>query len=415
MRRKAKLLFVSVFGNALEFYDFTLYGVFAAVLATHFFPHSDPTSSLLASWGAFAAGFIMRPFGAIIFGHIGDKMGRKKALTLSIALMGLPTFIIGCLPTYDAIGLYAPVILILCRLLQGICTGGEYNGAAIYALEHMGNNRPGFSSGMIAGSCVIGALAATGIASIVLKEGMPTWAWRLPFFLGAFISAIGFYMRRNMSETPAFKTTQKMFSKKPPLLEALSAHPKSALLTISLAGMNGALAYTLFGFLSTYLSHYLHLPLSQTMQFTMIGLLSFCVTCPFMGIFMDRVGENRYFLYAASFIIVTVWPIFMAFQNASTTGLVFGQLMLGFLTGSIAGPAHAYIQRLFPVQNRYSGISFNFSLGMSLIGGTTPLILIKLVDTTQNLLVPAFYLGICALLLIIALLSTKNQKLHAHS
>ncbi|MBL4647343.1 MAG: MFS transporter [Gammaproteobacteria bacterium] len=415
---KIRLLSISIFGNALEFYDFTLYGVFAAVIASHFFPSSDPVASLIASWGAFAAGFLMRPFGASIFGYIGDKMGRKKALTLSIILMGVPTFIIGCLPAYDEIGIIAPAILILCRLLQGLCTGGEYNGAAIYALEHMGRDRPGLSSGMITGSCVIGALIATGVGSIALREGMPTWAWRVPFFLGALISVIGFYIRRNMSETPAFKASQKEHSStkttKIPLFEAFITHPKSTLLTMTLGGVNGALAYTLFGFSNMYLSRYIGLSITDAMHFNIIGLLSFCISCPLTGLLMDRMGENRYYLCAVSLIMISIGPVFLALQEASMTSIIVGQLMLGILTGSLAGPAHAYIQRLFPVRNRYSGISFNFSLGMALIGGTTPMILIKLIDSTQNLFVPALYLGGCALLLMSVLIFTRKHELEAH-
>lgn len=409
---KFKLLLVSAFGNALEFYDFTLYGVFAAVIATHFFPSTDPTAALLASWGAFGAGFLMRPFGGSIFGYIGDKFGRKRALTLSIILMGVPTLIIGLVPDYHSIGLWAPMILFLCRLLQGICTGGEYNGAAIYALEHMGKSYPGFAGGLITGSCVVGALAATYLGRLVLGEGMPHWAWRIPFIMGAFISFIGFYIRRDMRETPDFEALKaKSVQTSAPLLQAITRYPASFITTAALGGMNGALSYTLFGFLSMYLCRYFGMPMTEAMKYSLFGLMAFMLSSPLMGYVMDKIGHRLYFLLITLTAAAAVWPIFTIFQTLEPCKLIIGQISLGILTGSIAGPMHAFIQNLFPVQYRYSGVSFSFSLGMGIIGGLTPLILTHFIETTQNMFTPAIWLSSCAIVCwACIIMHSKNLK-----
>ncbi len=403
--KKSKLILISAIGNAIEFYDFTLYGVFASIISLHFFPSTDPTAALLASWAAFGVGFLMRPFGGSIFGYIGDKLGRKKALTLSILLMGVPTLVIGFVPSYASIGLLAPFILFLCRLLQGICTGGEYNGAAIYALEHLGRSYPGLAGGIITGSCVVGALSATFLGKLVLGPNMPEEAWRIPFLCGALFSLFGFYMRRDMLETPDFSNLLKTPHRKSamPLLEALSKHPRASFTTVILGGFNGALSYTLFGFLNMYISRYLGLPMTEAMHYNLLGLFAFMISSPLLGFVLDKLGPRLYFSIASLLVLGSVWSVFTAFQKLLPFSLIMAQISLGILTGSIAGPMHAYVQRLFPVKARYSGVSFSFSLGMGVVGGITPLFLTHLIEKTHNLYVPALWLGGCALLAFFSL------------
>jgi len=408
--KKNRVILTGIIGNALEFYDFTLYGVFAVMIAQLYFPSATPLIAILASWGAFAAGFFMRPFGALIFGYLGDKFGRKKALSISIIGMGLPTFLIGCLPTYQQIGIAAPLLLILCRLVQGACTGGEYNGAAIFALEHIGKNKPGFFGGLITGSCVIGALLATALGTLITKSSDPEFFWRLPFILGGGISLIGFYIRRRVAESPEFLDNQKNPNRIPLSLTSICTnHHKPLLISLMIGCLNGALSYTLFGFLNSYLKRYIGVPLENAMLFSLIGLSVFMISSPLFGLLMDQIGKRRYFLLAPLSVCLLALTTFFLIQQADTRSIVMAQILLGLATGCIAGPQHAFVQNLFPVNIRYRAISFSFCLGMALCGGTAPLILTYLIETTGNLVMPAYFITGISALLFLSIASLKSE------
>ncbi|MEN8236968.1 MAG: MFS transporter [Pseudomonadota bacterium] len=391
---KKRILFASVLGNALEFYDFTLYGVFATVIARLYFPSDNEVISLLASWGAFGTGFLMRPFGAMVFGYIGDKFGRQKALTLSIVLMGVPTLVIGLLPGYATLGVLAPIILICCRLLQGLCTGGEYNGAGIFAIEHMGRNYPGFASGAITGSCVIGAITATAFGSVITGHGDVEWMWRIPFVCGAFVSVIGFYVRRRLTETPVFKALEKEedFLQSP--FDVVQFCGLEFTKAIMLGLCNGVFSYTLFGFMITYLSRYGDIPIAQAMQLNLLGLLAFMVGSPILGHVAEKMGNEKYFAYGGFVGLFSVVPCFLLLQSSSLPAILVGQLILGILTAGIAGPQHYVLVKLFPAKYRYSGASMGFSIGMAAGGGSAPIVLIHLIEKTGNTMVPAYFLGV---------------------
>lgn len=389
-----KIILASVFGNALEFYDFTLYGVFATIIASQYFPGDNETSKLLFSLAAFAVGFFTRPIGAIFFGHIGDKLGRKEALSLSILLMGIPTFLIGISPTYEQIGIWASILIFGSRILQGIFTGGEYNGAAIFSIEHIGKKSPGFVGGLITASCVVGAYTATLFGTLTQIKGLPEWAWRIPFLFGACVSIIGYFIRVKILETPEFiSAEQQGLTTKIPLLKAIISNPRSCLITFMFGGLNGALSYTLFGFLNIYLSRYLDMPMVLAMQINLLGLLAFMIGCPIMGCIYDSVGQGKFLSCTVACILILAVPIFLAISSKIILAIIVGQILLGLCTASIAGSGHAVMQNLFPVTDRYSGIAFNFSLGMGILGGMTPIIYVNMIEIHHaSLLFPAFFL-----------------------
>lgn len=386
-----KIVTTSVIGNALEFYDFTICGVFIATLSKIFFPNINPTLSLFASFFAFSAAFWTRPFGAYVFGYVGDRLGRKKALMISVTLMGLPTFFIGILPGYETWGIVSPIILILCRMVQGLCTGGEYNGAAIFALEHAANRKPGFISGFISASCVMGAISATIAGAIVSAPHMPSWAWRVPFLLGACISLIGYYVRRQCHESPEYLSVSKNSQKAQPLMLVFQKSKIPFLLNVVAGGMNGLLSYTLFAFLNVYLSRYVQIPLEKSIFMNIFGLLTFMGLCPVFGALSDKIlPRNSIFL--SLILVVTLSPFAFLLLQVPTT-VFFGQILLGMLVASFVGPSHAFMQTLFPVSVRYTGVSMSFCIGMAITGGTTPILLTYLIDITQNFYMPAMLLA----------------------
>ncbi len=385
---KPKLLAASILGNALEFYDFTLYGVLASVLAKHYFPGSDDTAKLLFSLTAFAVGFFTRPIGALLFGQLGDTIGRKEALSFSILLMGIPTFLIGIAPSYQQIGIWASLLVFFCRLLQGVFTGGEYNGAAIFSIEHFQKKSSGFVGGLITGSCVIGAMAATFFGAWTQGPDMPIWAWRIPFIFGGVIGIFGYFVRRRIGETPEFAAESK--TEKSSLLQLFRIRWQASLAAFVFGSFNGALTYTLFGFLNIYLSRYLHVPLAEAMRLNLFGLSAFMIGSPLMGHLLDRFGKKSYLAVSTAAIFSLAVPIF---SLMASPWIWFAQILLGLCVAAIAGSAHGIMQELFPVKERYRGIAFNFSLGMGLFGGITPIIYVHFIELSgASLFLPAYFI-----------------------
>jgi MHS family proline/betaine transporter-like MFS transporter len=402
MISRTRTLLASVVGTTLEFYDFMLYAVFLEIIGNEYFPGNDYQTNQIFGYIGFAAALVMRPFGASIFGHIGDRLGRRKALILSISLMGIPTFLIGVMPSYASWGISASILLVFCRLLQGLCTGGEYNGSAIFALEHVGKRYPGFTGGLITGASVIGAFLATLMGILCRQTWMPTWSWRLAFCLGGFVSLVGLYIRLYTKESPEFEKMKKNRSKnavqKSPLLKAITRDWASSGTTIITGTLNGVLSYTLFKFVDVYLHEFLDVSIVKTLEYSLIGISTYVFAAPFMGFVLDKVGSKRMMMISCVFVFAMAIPLYYFFQIKDTMFLVLAQILLAFMVGSISGPEHAFVQTLFPVEDRYSGIAFNYSLGMAIGGGMGPVIMKALTLQTQNLYSPAYVIMVVAVI-----------------
>ncbi len=388
MRNKA--VYASSIGNAFEFFDFILYGAFFKVIASVFFPIQNETMSLLMSFGGFGAGFVMRPFGALIFGYFGDVFGRQKTLSISIFLMGFPTFLIGVLPGYHQIGIIAPLLIVGGRLIQGICIGGEYTGSFIFASEHAQKN-PGFIGGIITASCGVGAFAATGFSFLSNLPDIPEWAWRIPFLLGSCVSIMGYYIRRKLSETPAFLNTFSTASV--PILKTIRLRKPACLLSFTIGALIGALVYTVFGFLNVYVVRYVFLPLSTAATINLAAILIFVISSPFLGILYDRIHSFSFLRVVSYLLFFSMIPIFWLISSPFPGLILLGEILLSLCTATIAGTGLALMQGLFPVKERYSGISFFFNLGMGILGGTAPVIYIEAIDgLKESLYFPAYYI-----------------------
>ena len=411
MMNKKQILFASIFGNVLEFYDFTLFGIFALSIANAYFPATSANGAILQSLSVFGAGFLMRPLGALVFGYIGDKFGRKKALTLSIILMGVPTLLIGIMPTYEQIGLSAPLIILSCRLIQGLCTGGEYNGAAVFALEHIGTKRAGLTGGLICGSAGLGALAALLISTLTFHSSMPAWSWRIAFIIGAFGSLYGWYVRRGMLESPIFQKLKNKdgLSENLPLVTVFKNHKLSVLSTICLGLLDGLLSYVVFVFFQVYLESQLLFSTQAASKYSLIGTIIFTIFSPIFGRLSDSYqSPKKYFIHSLIFLSVCAYPLFLFLTPTNHFAIITTIIVISLLAAAIAGPLHAYCQDSFPANSRYSGVSFSYSIGIS-IGGFTPFVY-ALLMTKKN---GPTYMGLYLLLwsLITLFIVMKNKKI----
>ncbi len=408
--KQSKVIFASVFGNMLEFYDFTLFGFFSLTISQAYFPAGDAATGLLQSLAVFGAGFLMRPFGAVLFGYIGDKYGRKQALTLSVLLMGIPTLAMGLMPSYAQIGLLAPIVIMVCRLVQGLCTGGEYNGAAIFALEHVGAKGAGLTGGIICGSAGLGALAALGINALVTLEGMPEWGWRAAFIFGATCSFAGWYVRVRMSESPVFKTLQKKGEviESSPFLEVMRSQKLPVLTTLVIGVLDGVLAYFVFIFLALFIEKKLGYSHGVASMFGFIGIIGFTLGSPLMGWVLDRSSRKGYFKVCMLVLTVLSFPAFVLLETQSYLVLGFAVLVFSLMAAAVAGAQHAYVQNLFPAKDRYSGIAFSFSTGVS-IGGFSPFIFGVFMNKPNGVFYMGFYLTVWALIGLFVVLKMNKR------
>ncbi len=404
-----KVILSSFVGNALEFFDFTLCGVFIMTLSSLFFPTSDPKLSVITGMFAFSAAFYSRPFGALLFGYLGDKYGRRKILSTTIFLMSLPTFIIGILPTYDQIGLFAPIILIICRLLQGLCAGGEYNGAAIFALEHAQDKKPGFISGIISCSSVVGILAATILGNLFLYDDAPTWFWRIPFICGAVLGVVGCFLRRYTFETSEFLEFKKINLSTAKEETSYRNYISPFIVSIATGALNGALSYSLFGFFNIYMAKFVGFHALKGLWCNLTGLLSFALFCVIFGILSDYFGKHKLIRSAFLLSFILALPTFFLLNQPYVISVLLGQVLFGLICGSFVGPTHHFLHSLFPVKIRYKGVAL-FCIGITLTGGTTAIFLTYLIIKTQNLYAPAFLLMTYALLFKTSLWLLPQEK-----
>lgn len=381
-----RILPFAFFGNALEFYEFTIYAIFAPLFAKEFFVTDSETLSLIYSWAVFAIAFFTRPFGAFVFGYIGDKLGRKVALSLSILAMACATLAIGLLPTYHAAGLFAPISMIVLRMIQGISTGGEYNGAAIYLIEKFQYKRPGFIGGISMASCVIGSLTGTIFGKWCYAHDL----WRLAFMIGGVFGMILFFLRFMLTESLVLDVKSKISEKVAQLPMRLYASKFIA--NIAIAGFNGSLSYTLFGFSIMYLQRYVGYSQQEAFNLNIAGMAVFLLSNPAWGHLYDRLKPNYWKIIIIFNCVMTIVVFNMIHTPVYIVNLL-GMMILGAQTGSIAGPSHAFFQEGIHPGIRYRFVSVSCSMGMAFIGGITPGVLTIMVEKYKILYAPCYWIG----------------------
>ena len=401
-------------GNSLEYYDFMLFVFLVPVISPLFFPSEDKMVSVIGALGTFAVGFIMRPLGAIIFGYIGDKYGRKRALTLSIILMAIPTFLIGLLPSYEVIGVLAPIGLISLRLLQGLCTGGEYNGAGILVVENVESHRAGFAGGLITSSSAIGSLVGAMVASICTLKIMPPWAWRGAFMLGIVVGVIGFYIRRRITDhyfTELLNKQKKHFSF--PLIEVIKTKPSSVVCTIGIAAFSGIMYYMSMAYVSIFLTSFKKWQPSEALFVMSFGILSYIFLAPLSGWLSDKYGGRNVMVSGTIATLLGVFPCLSLLTSTDVASIILAQFGLVVLAAWFQGPMNLYMAKLFPPETRYSGLAFSYCIGMALFGGTTSMVATFLTNWTDNPLTPAYYAMVASLFGFASVMySSYKKQLH---
>ena len=368
-------------GNLVEWYDWTIYGLLAPVFAQQFFPSSDRVASLIAAYAPFALGFFMRPIGSLVLSPMSDRYGRRQMLSLTIILMGIGSLIVGLTPPYSAIGVGAPILLTLARLLQGFSTGGEFQGASAFLAEHAPADRRAFVSSAQLVSIALSVLIATGVAKLttgaIPQPALGEWGWRVPFIIGALLSLYGVYLRLRIPETPSFvKAENKRELSRNPIIEAFREHPRSCLFVFVIQ-MSTVQFYIWTVFLAGYANQVGKLPLSDGFLGSMIALIVFCIALPLAGALSDRVGRKPMLLGTAAGFFLLSYPMFHLLHNGDFLTFVGVALVGILLLASVDGCLAAVLCELFPTRLRTSGIGVPYAVCAAIFGGTAPIIAVK--------------------------------------
>jgi MFS transporter, MHS family, proline/betaine transporter len=404
-----RLIVAASLGNALEFYEILVYGYFAVVIAKVFFPAANETVSLLVTYGTFGISFLARPIGAVFFGSYGDRRGRKSALTLSIGLMTAGTGLMTLMPSYDTVGLLAPVLVILARLVQGFSVGGEFASSTAFLVEHRAD-RPGFFGSWQWSSQGLAALVATGfgvlLTTTLSAADLQAWGWRVPFALGLLIGPTGLYIRSRMEETPEFVDSGPA---RAPLRELFVTQWDRLVLTIGAVAASTSSQYILV-YMPTYAIRELNLP--QSIGFTAAVLAAALQTLavPFVGIWVDKVGQTRVMIGAAVLFMVSAYPAFALLEaNASLAVLVAMVCWISLLKSFFSGALPSLMAKVFPVGTRVSGMSLSYNVSVPIFGGFAPFFAQSLIGITGSKLAPSYYMIATAALSLAALLVMRRR------
>jgi MHS family shikimate/dehydroshikimate transporter-like MFS transporter len=373
-----RIVVSSVVGTAVEWYDFLIYGTASALVFNKlFFPLSDPAMGTIGAFGTYGVGFFARPLGAAIFGHFGDRVGRKAMLALTIVIMGLGTFLIGLLPTYNQVGFLAPVLLVLLRLLQGIGLGGEWGGAVLMVVENAPDKSRGLLGAMVQLGYPIGNLAAIGALALLARlpeADFLAWGWRVPFLISIILAGVGLYIRLQLQETPVFRDIEaKKAVARLPVIEVITEHPRSFFTAIGLKLSEISYVSIAGIFAISYITGKLALPRNLILNALLLSAVIALVAIPLFGWLSDRVGRKTMFYASCLFAIVFAFPMFWLFDTRDAlvitltviAAITFGQI-IGFGVGA------PWYSELFSARLRYSGASLGFQIGAAISGGITP-------------------------------------------
>lgn len=411
-----RIVFSSSVGNALEWFDFLVYGYFATIIAKQFFPMHDEWLSTLLAIATFGISFLMRPLGAIVLGMYGDRKGRKAALTLAIALMMVGTFTMAVMPPYASIGLAAPVLILLARLVQGFAVGGEFGSATAFMVEHSASRRGYYASWQFA-SQGLAAITAAAFGSLLTAwmppEQLNSWGWRLPFVFGLLVGPVGYYIRSHLDETPEFLALRKEREAGEAARQAAGKRQElprekdasfsnqwvNLLLAVGIVAQSTVGVYVLQLYMPMYAVKQLHMPAAASFGVVVLnGGLQFLLS-PVMGALSDRIGRIRIMLTTSILMGALIYPMFALLQSHPTIGwLLLLQGTAGIFKAAYSGPMPALMSEIFPTQVRSTGLSIGYSIGVTIFGGFAPTIVETFIHLTGDKLAPSYYVLIAAVL-----------------
>lgn len=416
-----RILIASLVGSSIEWFDYFLYGTVSALVFNQlFFVNEDPTIGLLLSYASFALAFFIRPFGGVIFSHIGDRIGRKKTLVLTLSLMGVATFGMGLLPTYQAVGIWAPILLITLRLVQGLGIGGEWGGALLLAVEYAPAEKRGLFGAIPQMGVTIGMLLGTvalSIMTLLPENAFMTWGWRIPFIFSALLVFFGLWIRKGIDETPSFKKVKESGEvPKLPIVETLKNYWREVLIAVGAKVVETAPFYIFSTFVVSYATANLGFSRTATLTAVMIATIITTILIPIMGNLSDKIGRKKLFIGGTIGMALFAFPYFWLLQQKSVLLLIVTTVIgLGVIWAPITAVLGTMFSEIFDAKIRYTGITLGYQIGAALAGGTAPLVATALLDRFNNSYVPvAIYIIFASVLSLAAIWAVKdrsNQKL----
>ncbi|MCQ4083815.1 glycine betaine/L-proline transporter ProP [Streptomyces sp. RB6PN25] len=412
-------------GNAMEWFDFGIYSYLAVTIGHVFFPSGNGTVQLLSSFATFAVAFLVRPLGGTFFGPLGDRIGRKKVLALTMILMAVGTFSIGLIPSYAAIGFWSPALLILFRLIQGFSTGGEYGGASTFIAEYAPDKRRGFFGSFLEFGTLAGYIGAAGLVtvltSVLSDASMISWGWRVPFLVAGPLGLIGLYLRMKLDETPAFENAVRSHAvrsseaaqrvetaTKGEFRRIFAEQWPRLVLCIALVAAYNITDYMLLSYMPTYLTDQLKYSTTHGLVILLATMALLMLIITYIGRLNDRFGRKPLLMAGMTGFFVLSVPSFLLVKQGSLPAVCAGMLMLGLSLVCLLGTMSAALPALFPTEVRYGALSIGYNLSASLFGGTTPLVITALISLTGSDMMPAFYTMAGALVGIVAVACMKE-------